>query len=286
MRRKALGKGLEALIPKREQEALDEGYRMISVDSISPNPYQPRENVEDAELKDLIASVKEKGVIEPLIVRRSGTTFTLAAGERRLKAARLAGLQEVPVIIRDLTDQELLEIGLIENLHRKDLDPMEEADAYEQLSKKFKYTHEQIARLVSKDRTTVTNTLRLLTLPEKIKHLLRSGTLHHGHARALLALEDETKMLHVADRIVRDHLSVRQTEALIKRMQHKPHISPGREKEANLLILEDELSKLLHTKVIVDWKKNKGTITIHCYSLDDFDRIYSVLRKSNKKGNT
>lgn len=283
MRRKALGKGLEALIPKQAQETLDEGYRMISVDSISPNPYQPRSNVEDAEIKDLVSSVKEKGVIEPLIVRRSGTTFVLAAGERRLKAAKLAGLQEVPVIIRDLTDQELLEIGLIENLHRKDLNPIEEADAYEQLRKTFGYTHEQIAQLVSKDRTTITNTLRLLMLPEKIKRFLRSGTLNPGHARALLALEDEIKMLHAAERIVRDHLSVRQTEALIKRIQSKPRIAPGREKGANLLILEDELSKLLHTKVIIDWKKDKGTITIHCYSLDDFDRIYSVLKKGNKK---
>ena len=283
MRRKALGKGLEALIPKQEQETLDEGYRMIAVNSISPNPYQPRSNVEDTEIKDLVASVKEKGVIEPLIVRRSGNTFVLAAGERRLKAAKLAGLHEVPVIIRDLTDQELLEIGLIENLHRKDLNPIEEADAYEQLSKKFGYTHEQIAALVSRDRTTITNTLRLLMLPEKIKTFLRRGTLNPGHARALLALENEITMIHVAERIVRDHLSVRQTEALIKRMQSRPRISPGREKAANLVILEDELSKLLHTKVIVDWKKDRGTITIHCYSLDDFDRIYSVLKKGNKR---
>ncbi len=283
MRRKALGKGLEALIPKQEQETLDEGYRMIAVNSISPNPYQPCSNVEDTEIKDLVASVKEKGVIEPLIVRRSGNTFVLAAGERRLKAAKLAGLQEVPVIIRDLTDQELLEIGLIENLHRKDLNPIEEADAYEQLIKKFGYTHEQIAELVSRDRTTITNTLRLLMLPEKIKTFLRRGTLNQGHARALLALEDEITMIHIAERIVRDHLSVRQTEALIRRMQSRPRISPGREKAANLVILEDELSKLLHTKVIIDWKKDKGTITIHCYSLDDFDRIYSVLKKGNKR---
>lgn len=283
MRRKALGKGLEALIPKQEQETLDEGYRMIAVNSISPNPYQPRSNVEDTEIKDLVASVKEKGVIEPLIVRRSGNTFVLAAGERRLKAAKLAGLQEVPVIIRDLTDQELLEIGLIENLHRKDLNPIEEADAYEQLIKKFGYTHEQIAELVSRDRTTITNTLRLLMLPEKIKTFLRRGSLNQGHARALLALEDEITMIHIAERIVRDHLSVRQTEALIRRMQSRPRISPGREKAANLVILEDELSKLLHTKVIIDWKKDKGTITIHCYSLDDFDRIYSILKKGNKR---
>ena len=283
MRKRALGKGLEALIPKREQETLHEGYRMISVDVILPNPHQPRAEIADEDVEDLVSSVQEKGVIEPLIVKRSGNKFILAAGERRLKAAQLAGLTEVPVIIRDLTDQELLEIGLIENLHRKDLNPMEEADAYEQLSKKFGLTHEQIAHLVSKDRTTITNTLRLLALPEKIKRYLRSGALNQGHARALLALEDELKMVEVAERIVRDQLSVRQTEILIKRMQSKPRIVPGPEKEANLLILEDELSKLLHTKVVIDWKKDKGTITIHCYSLEDFDRFYSVLKKGNKR---
>ncbi|NOR17704.1 ParB/RepB/Spo0J family partition protein [candidate division WOR-3 bacterium] len=279
MRKRALGKGLEALIPAKDKAVFQEGYRMVSIQDIKPNPYQPRAKIQESEIKDLILSIKEKGVIEPLIVRREDEKFVLAAGERRLRAAQLAGLKEVPVVIRDLTNQELLEIGLIENLHRKDLDPIEEANAYDELNKKFGLTHDQIAALVGKDRSTITNTLRLLTLPKKIRNYLRSGKLSQGHARTLLSIEDEIKMLQIAERIVKEEVSVRAAEALVKRLQRKPRILPGPEKSANLLILEDELSKLLHTKVTIDWKKNKGSITIHCFSLEDFTRIYEILKK-------
>lgn len=279
MRKRALGKGLEALIPAKDKAVFQEGYRMVSIQDIKPNPYQPRAKIQESEIKDLILSIKEKGVIEPLIVRREDEKFVLAAGERRLRAAQLAGLKEVPVVIRDLTNQELLEIGLIENLHRKDLDPIEEANAYDELNKKFGLTHDQIAALVGKDRSTITNTLRLLTLPKKIRNYLRSGKLSQGHARTLLSIEDEIKILQIAERIVKEEVSVRAAEALVKRLQRKPRILPGPEKSANLLILEDELSKLLHTKVTIDWKKNKGSITIHCFSLEDFTRIYEILKK-------
>jgi ParB family chromosome partitioning protein len=282
MRKRALGKGLEALIPAKDKAVFQEGYRMVSIQDIKPNPYQPRAKIQESEIKDLILSIKEKGVIEPLIVRREDEKFVLAAGERRLRAAQLAGLKEVPVVIRDLTNQELLEIGLIENLHRKDLDPIEEANAYDELNKKFGLTHDQIAALVGKDRSTITNTLRLLTLPKKIRNYLRSGKLSQGHARTLLSIEDEIKMLQIAERIVKEEASVRAAEALVKRLQRKPRILPGPEKSANLLILEDELSKLLHTKVTIEWKKNKGSITIHCFSLEDFTRIYEILKKGKK----
>jgi len=282
MRKRALGKGLEALIPAKDKAVFQEGYRMVFIQDIKPNPYQPRAKIQESEIKDLILSIKEKGVIEPLIVRREDEKFVLAAGERRLRAAQLAGLKEVPVVIRDLTNQELLEIGLIENLHRKDLDPIEEANAYDELNKKFGLTHDQIAALVGKDRSTITNTLRLLTLPKKIRNYLRSGKLSQGHARTLLSIEDEIKMLQIAERIVKEEVSVRAAEALVKRLQRKPRILPGPEKSANLLILEDELSKLLHTKVTIDWKKNKGSITIHCFSLEDFTRIYEILKKGKK----
>ncbi|MBA7513444.1 Stage 0 sporulation protein J [subsurface metagenome] len=282
MRKRALGKGLEALIPVKDKGVFHEGYRMIPIKDINPNPYQPRAKIEESEVKDLILSIKKKGVIEPLIVKRVDKKFVLAAGERRLRAAQFAGLKEVPVVIRDLTNQELLEIGLIENLHRKDLNPVEEANAYDELNKKFGLTHDQIASLVGKDRSTITNTLRLLTLPKKLVGYLRSGKLNQGHARALLSIGDEIRMLHVAECIVKEERSVRATEALVKRLQRKPRIVPGPEKSANLLILEDELSKLLHTKVAIDWKKNKGSITIHCFSLEDFTRIYEILKKGKK----
>jgi len=282
MRKRALGRGLEALIPAPEKEIFQEGYRMLRIEDIKPNPYQPRAKFEAGEIKDLAASIKEKGVIEPIIVKRVDNRFSLAAGERRLKAAQLAGLTEVPAIIRDLTDRELLEIGLIENLHRKDLNPIEEAIAYEQLNKNFNLGHEQIAQLVGKDRSTITNALRLLALPEKLKGYLRTGKLSSGHARALLSIDDLEKMMQIAERIVKEELSVRQTELLIKKLQPRTRILPGPEKDPNLLILEDELSKLLHTKVTIEWKKNQGTLTIHCFSLEDFNRIYDLIRRTKK----
>lgn len=279
MRRRALGKGLESLIPLKEKEVFQEGYRMIPVDVIKRNPYQPRAKIEESDIQDLISSIKEKGVIEPIVVKRSNDHFVLAAGERRLQAARVAGLKEIPAIIRDLSDQELLEVGLIENLQRKDLNPVEEALAYDKLHKHFKLTHDRIAQLVGKDRSTVTNSLRLLTLPKRVVEYLRSGKINAGHARALLALVDEIKILHVADRIVRDGLSVRQAELLVRKMGQKPRIVPAKEKEPNIVMLEDELSKLLQTRVNIEWKKNRGSITIHCHSVDDFNRIYEILRR-------
>jgi ParB family chromosome partitioning protein len=283
MRKRALGKGLEALIPVKDKVTFQEGYRMIPIIDIKPNPYQPRAKIEESDIRDLIASVKEKGIIEPLIVKRKGDKFILAAGERRLKAAEIAGLKEVPAVIRDLTDRELLEIGLIENLHRKDLNPVEEALAYDELHREFGLTHDQIAQLVGKDRSTITNALRILVLPEKLKKYLRNGRLSSGHARALAALEDEVRIVQIAERVVKEELSVRATETLIKRLYRKPRIAPGKEKEPNLVMLEEELSKLLHTKVIIEWQRNKGTITIHYYSLEDFTRIHEILKRGKSQ---
>jgi len=282
MRRRALGKGLESLIPTKEKDVFQEGYRMIPISLIKRNPYQPRAPIEESEIRDLVASIKEKGVIEPIIVKRSGDGFILAAGERRLKAARTAGLKEIPAVIRDLSDQELLEIGLIENLQRKDLNPIEEAQAYEQLCTKFKLTHDRIALLVGKDRSTVTNALRLLTLPRRVVDYLRKGRINAGHARALLGLNDEMQIVHIADRIVAEELSVRQAEAIVRKLGKKPRITLAKSKEPNIVMLEEELSKLLRTKVSIEWKKNRGSIVIHCPSVNDFNRIYEYLKKARK----
>uniref|UniRef100_A0A7C4TI43 ParB/RepB/Spo0J family partition protein n=1 Tax=candidate division WOR-3 bacterium TaxID=2052148 RepID=A0A7C4TI43_UNCW3 len=282
MRKKALGKGIEALISQEERSIVKEGFRMIPIIEIKPNPYQPRENIPEEELMGLVNSIREKGIIEPIIVKRMDNQFILAAGERRLRAAKIAGLTQVPAIIKELTDKELLEIGLIENLHRADLNPIEEATAYQQLNQKFGLTHEEISKLVGKDRSTITNTLRLLTLPPKVQEYLRKKQIDEGHARAILSLNDEFKMVQVAEKIVQEGLSVRAVEKLIKKLSKKIVIRPGREKEPNLLILEEELSKLLRTRVTLEWKKNKGTITIHCLSLEDFNRIYDMLREKKK----
>ncbi|MEO0142536.1 MAG: ParB/RepB/Spo0J family partition protein [candidate division WOR-3 bacterium] len=282
MRKRVLGRGIEALITKEEKSVLYEGFRLIPISEIKPNPYQPREKITEESIKDLVDSIKKRGIIEPVIVKRVDEHFILAAGERRLRAAQLAGLTEVPAIVKELTDQELLEIGLIENLHREDLNPIEEALAYQQLNQKFGLTHEEISQLVGKERSTITNVLRLLTLPEKIKEYLKKGEINEGHARALLAIDNEIKMLQIAERVVQEGLSVRATERLIKKISKKITIKPGKEKEPNLLILEDELSKILRTRVTLEWKRNKGTITIHCFSLEDFNRIYELLRKTKK----
>jgi ParB family chromosome partitioning protein len=282
MRRRALGKGLEALIPIKEKEVFQEGYRLIPVEAVRRNPYQPRAKIEESEIKDLVASIKEKGVIEPIVVKRSEDHFILAAGERRLNAARIAGLKEIPAIIRELTDQELLEVGLIENLQRRDLNPIEEALAYEQLHKNFGLTHDRIAVLVGKERSTITNAVRLLALPKRIVEYLRLGRMNAGHARALLAFDNETKMLVAAEHIVKDGLSVRQAEAMVRKMQQKPRIVPAREKEPNIVMLEEELSKLLRAKVSIEWRRNHGSITIHCHSVDDFNRVYELLRKTKR----
>lgn len=282
MRKKALGRGIEALISPREKEAFKEGYRLIPLRDIKPNPYQPRGRIDDADIEDLIASIREKGVVQPVIVKKENNQYVLAAGERRFRAAQLAGATEIPAIIRELTDQELLEIGLIENLHRTDLNPVEEATAYDQLNKVFKLTHEQIARITGRDRSTITNTLRILTLPEKIKEYIRAGKLNAGHARPLLALDSEFKIIQAAERVVRDGLSARATEALVKKMLKKPMIRPLPGKEPNLLILEDELSKILHTRVSIVWKKKRGRITIECLSLEDFNRVYDILRNNRR----
>jgi ParB family chromosome partitioning protein len=279
MRKRALGKGLEALIPVKEKEVFQEGYRLIPIEAVKRNPYQPRAKIEASEIQDLVSSIKDKGVIEPIVVKRSNDHFILAAGERRLKAARVAGLNEIPAIIRDLNDQELLEIGLIENLQRRDLNPIEEALAYEQLNKNFGLTHDRIAVLVGKDRSTITNAVRLLALPKRIVEYLRLGKLNAGHARALLALDGEIKRLEVADRIVRDGLSVRETESLVRKLNRKPRIIPAKVKEPNIVMLEEELSKILRAKVSIDWKKNRGSIVIHCYNVDDFNRLYELLKR-------
>lgn len=279
MRKRALGKGLEALIPVKEKEVFQEGYRLIPIEAVKKNPYQPRAKIDASEIKDLVSSIKEKGVIEPIVVKRSDDHFILAAGERRLKAARVAGLKEIPAIIRDLNDQELLEIGLIENLQRRDLNPIEEALAYEQLNKNFGLTHDRIAVLVGKDRSTITNAVRLLILPKRIVEYLHLGKLNAGHARALLALDGEIKKLEVADRIVREGLSVRQTEALVRKLNRKPRIIPAKVKEPNIVMLEEELSKILRAKVSIEWKKNRGSIVINCYNVDDFNRLYEILKR-------
>lgn len=279
-KRPGLGKGLDALIPSEPAEdETQEHSRVINVpiDAITENPHQPRTRFDPEELKELADSIQEHGIIQPLVLTRGEDDhYTLIAGERRLKAARLAGLDSVPIIIRDASDQDRLELALIENVQRTDLDPLETAAAYQQLSQEFGLSHEEIGQRVGKSRTTVTNTLRLLDLPPDVQNALREGKITSGHARALLALPSTASQAAALQTILNKDLNVRQTEALVKKLKgqksepkpHKPSLAP------EIKSLQDKLQSSLGTKVRLAMNdQGKGTITIHYYSSEELNSL-------------
>ncbi|HUI68427.1 MAG TPA: ParB/RepB/Spo0J family partition protein [Nitrospirota bacterium] len=276
MQKQALGKGLGALIPDlsalddKEKKAL--GINEIELDKIVPNEYQPRKVFNDEKMKELAASIKEQGVIQPVIVHRAGGGYQLIAGERRWRASRLAGLKTIPALVKEATKRELLEMALIENIQREDLNPLEAAEAYKRLQDEFKLTQEDLAKRVGKERSTVTNFLRLLGLPKEIKQELATGSLSMGHAKALLSLERVRDQMQAAVMIVKKGLSVREAEALAARFKNPP-----KEKKARLShelkSVEEKLKKALGTKVSIIAKSKGGRIVIEYYSAEELDRI-------------
>ena len=276
MQKQALGKGLGALIPDLssldEKERKSLGILEIELDKIVPNEYQPRKVFNDEKLKELAASIKVQGVIQPVIVHRIGTNFGLIAGERRWRAARLAGLKTIPALVREASKRELIEQALIENIQREDLNPLEAAEAFKQLQDEYKLTQEDLAKRVSKERSTITNFLRLLGLPKEIKHHLANGSLSMGHAKALLSLERLRDQLMVANQIVKKALSVREAEALAARLK-----KPVKEKKAKTVTeykaVEERLRRSLGTKVSIAPKAKGGKIVIEYYSSDELERI-------------
>jgi len=276
MQKQALGKGLGALIPDlsvlddKEKKAL--GINEIELDKIVPNEYQPRKVFSDEKMKELAASIKEQGVIQPVIVHRAGSGYQLIAGERRWRASRLAGLKTIPALVKEATKRELLEMALIENIQREDLNPLEAAEAYKRLQDEFKLTQEDLAKRVGKERSTVTNFLRLLGLPREIKQELAAGALNMGHAKALLSLERVRDQMQAALTIVKKGLSVREAEALATRLKNPP-----KEKRARLShelkSVEERLKKALGTKVSVTARSKGGRIVIEYYSAEELDRI-------------
>ncbi len=271
----ALGRGIEALLPERPEEVI-----RLDIDRILPGDHQPRKVFRDESLKELAESIKEKGVIQPVIVTRVGDgTFKLIAGERRLRAARLAGLKKIPAIIKDLASRDALEIALIENIQREDLDPLETALAFERLKNEFNLTQEEIAKKVGKDRASVANYLRLLTLPEEIKKMLHDGSLSFGHAKAILSIPERSSQIEAARKIIKEGLTVRQAEELSHRLsstsfkKNKKH-SP---RDPNISSLEDKLKKALGTNVRIIHRGKKGRIEISYNSLEEFDRLLEIL---------
>lgn len=276
---KALGKGLSALIPETE----DFGARAVRffqcpIEMIEPNPYQPRQTFEGEELEDLAKSVKEQGILTPLLVSKTEKGYRLIAGERRWRAAQKAGLARVPVVVRETTPVQSLELALIENIHRKDLNPIEEAMAYNRLLEDTGATQESLAARIGKDRATITNTLRLLKLPGSIQKDLMDGRISMGHARVLAGLKDALEQKAMRDEIIRKDLSVRQAEALVKkRSRSGAGKIRERARDPYLQSLADSLKSSLGTKVEIRKRGKQGSILIYFYSEEELDRLLEVL---------
>jgi ParB family chromosome partitioning protein len=290
--RKALGKGIEALIPKLSRVAQME-IVSIDVNKIKSNKYQSRIQFDKEKLKELASSIRREGVVQPIIVSPSGDNYQLVAGERRWWAAKMAKLKEIPAVVRKVTDREMFEISLIENIQREDLNPIEEATAFERLMKEFNLTQQELAEHLGKTRPTVANTLRLINLPGEIKKFISRKLISPGHARALLSIEGEKRRMELAHRILKQKLTVRETEDLVERLKLRRTPSGKRvlekEKSQEVVELEEELQRILGTKVRIksigsgrfylgEGAKVQGKIEIEYYSLEDLERIIELLR--------
>ncbi|MCK5083790.1 MAG: ParB/RepB/Spo0J family partition protein [Candidatus Omnitrophica bacterium] len=283
MEGKALGKGLSALIPEREKDvAVTSGaVAYLKTNSIQDNSLQPRTNYDNEKLNDLKASIKEKGVLQPILVREKNGQYEVVAGERRLRAARALDLDEVPVIIKDVTDQEAFVIALVENIQREELNPIEEAEAYRKLIEEFSYTQEAVAQSVGKDRSTISNLLRVLKLPVEIRRSVYNGELSVGHARALLSVEIPMQRDSLFVLTMKKGLSVRELENLVqsKSKGGTRRASSQTAKDHEVIALEEDLQRTLGTKVRLMPQKKRGKIVIEYYSLDDLDRIIQIIKK-------
>jgi len=280
-KRVALGKGLGALIPEFEKEE-SRTLLFCGIEEIVPNRSQPRKHFDESKLQELAESIKEKGILEPLIVRRVDGGYELIVGERRWRAAQKAGLKEVPVLVREIEGREALEFSLIENLQREDLNPIEEAEAFKRLIEEFNLSQGELATRIGKDRTTIANVLRLLKLPSEIRNHLLQNRITSGHARAILSLETKEKQKELCALIIQKGLSVREAEALAKRWSEKPKrvVPPtkrGSDLESQLSSLQDSLRRHLGTKVHITQKGKRGKIEIEYYSFEDLERIIEAI---------
>ncbi len=275
-----MGKGLGALIPSSEEEGgAPRGTFPCPVEQIRPNPDQPRKRFDEQALQALAATIREKGILQPLLVRRVGNRYELIAGERRLRAARQAGLKEVPVLVREAEELDSLELSVLENIQREDLNPIEEARAYKQMLTRLRITQEELAQRVGKDRSSVANTMRLLQLPREIQEDLASGRVSPGHARALLALDREILQLKLWGMIKEKGLSVREAE---KRVQALKGAGAGQARrptpvDPDIQAVQDELSKRFGTRVTIQQGKRGGKIQIRFSSAEELNRIYALL---------
>lgn len=280
MEKKVLGRGIGALIPPEGLEK-HEKIVFLRLEEIKPNPYQPREDFDNQNLEELTQSIKEKGLIQPVVVRRHGDFYQLIAGERRFRAAKLLHSNDIPAIVKDVDDEGSLELSLIENIQRQALNPIEEARAFQYLIDKFNVTQEKISEVIGKSRVSVSNTLRLLKLPKEIQDEIRQGKISFAHGRALLEIEDVNQQRRFAQEIISDDLSVRELENLIKanrprRIKYK--IGKAKtSKDPHLMLKEESLQQLLGTKVNIKRNRKRGLIQIEFYSFEDLERILKIL---------
>ncbi len=288
--KKGLGKGLDSMIPEKKtkaemKEVQDKALSEIKISEIDPNMGQPRKSFNEDELLELAESIKIHGVIQPIILTKRGKRYEIIAGERRWRASKLAGLTKIPAVIREYTDKEIMEVSLIENIQRQDLNPIEEAVAFKNLIDEYKMKQDDLAERVSKSRSAITNALRLLKLDDKVKAMLAEGLISTGHARAILAVEDKNKQQILATRIFDEKLSVRETEKLVKQILENKE-SKKEEKSSEKLIykkLEDSLKSIIGSKVSIKSKENgKGKIEIDYYSIEELDRITELLSTIKK----
>ena len=297
VKRNGLGKGLDSLIPnknekkpktsakiddreKKEEEVLKSGEIMVKINQVEPNRDQPRKDFDEDALVELADSIKQFGILQPLIVQKKKDYYEIIAGERRWRAAKIAGVKEVPVIVKEFTDQEIVEISLIENIQRENLNPIEEAMAYKRLLEEFNLKQDEVAERVSKSRTAVTNSMRLLKLSPRVQQMIVDDMISTGHARALLAIDDEEQQYILANKIFDEKLSVRETEKLVKALKN-PKKEIKKPKSEHTFVydnIEEQMKNIIGTKVSVNPKANgKGSIEIEYYSEEELERIYDLI---------
>ena len=295
VKRNGLGKGLDSLIPnktektvktekkpeqKNEESQNSSGEILVKINQVEPNREQPRKEFDEDSLMELADSIKQFGILQPLLVQKRKDYYEIIAGERRWRAAKIAGIKEVPIIIRDYTDQEIVEISLIENIQRENLNPIEEAMAYKRLLEEFHLKQDEVAERVSKSRTAVTNSMRLLKLSPRVQQMIVDDMISTGHARALLAIDDEEQQYQLANRIFDEKLSVRETEKLVKALKN-PKKEVKKEKPEHTFVydnIEEQMKNIIGTKVSVNPKANgKGKIEIEYYSEEELERIYDLI---------
>ncbi len=295
VKRNGLGKGLDSLIPnktektvktekkpeqKNEESQNSSGEILVKINQVEPNREQPRKEFDEDSLMELADSIKQFGILQPLLVQKRKDYYEIIAGERRWRAAKIAGIKEVPIIIRDYTDQEIVEISLIENIQRENLNPIEEAMAYKRLLEEFHLKQDEVAERVSKSRTAVTNSMRLLKLSPRVQQMIVDDMISTGHARALLAIDDEEQQYQLANRIFDEKLSVRETEKLVKALKN-PKKEVKKQKQEHTFVydnIEEQMKNIIGTKVSVNPKANgKGKIEIEYYSEEELERIYDLI---------